>query len=69
MNHLIALNKPMFPKEDTVFDWLNSVTYQYNTLGVVQNMPEDFGTKNLLMIIRTDQLLKLSQNSIENQNN
>ncbi|WP_411032052.1 hypothetical protein [Spongiimicrobium sp. 3-5] len=43
LNRLLALNDPMFPKEDTLLDGLNPVRYQQNTLGDLHNMPEGFG--------------------------
>ncbi|MGB5820356.1 MAG: hypothetical protein WBG90_12790 [Saonia sp.] len=43
LNRLLALNDPLFPKEDTLLDGLHPVRYQQNTLGGAHNIPEGFG--------------------------
>ncbi len=45
LNRLLALNNPMFPKENTLVDWLQPVRYQQNKLGGAENMPEGFGPR------------------------
>ena len=45
LNRLLALNDPLFPKEDTLFNRLHPVRYQHNKLGGAQNMPEGFGPR------------------------
>lgn len=45
LNRLLALNDPMFPKEDTLVDWLHPVRYQQNKLGGIENMVEGFGPR------------------------
>ncbi|UJH66407.1 hypothetical protein [Allomuricauda sp. SCSIO 65647] len=46
LNGLLALNDPMFSKEDTLLNWLHPVRYQQNKLwGGAENMPEGFGPR------------------------
>ncbi len=45
LNRLLALNDPMFPKEDTLQDWLQPVKYQQNKLDGAANIPEGFGPR------------------------
>ena len=39
------MNDPMFPKENTMVDWLQPVRYQQHKLGGAENMPEGFGPR------------------------
>ncbi len=45
LNSLLALNDPMFPKEDTLFDWLHPIRYEQYKFGRADNMPEGFGPR------------------------
>ncbi len=45
LNRLLAMNDPMFPKEDTLLNRFHPVRYQFNKLGGAQNMPEGFGPR------------------------
>ena len=45
LNRLLALNDPMFPREDTFRDWLQPARYQQNKLYGAANMPEGFGPR------------------------
>ncbi len=45
LNRQLALNDPMFPKEDSLLDRLHPVRYQQNKLAGPENMPEGFGPR------------------------
>lgn len=45
LKRLLALNDPMFPKEDTILKGLHPVRYEQNKWGSVQNIPEGFGPR------------------------
>ena len=45
LNRLIASNDPMFPKENTMLDWLQPIRHQQNKLASVANIPEGFGLR------------------------
>ena len=45
LNRLLALNNPMFPKENTLVDWLHPVRYQQNKFEGIENISEGFGPR------------------------
>ncbi|MDC6387909.1 hypothetical protein PP182_04415 [Maribacter sp. PR1] len=45
LKRLLALNDPMFPKEDTLFDWLHPTRYQKYKLTGTEIIPQGFGPR------------------------
>lgn len=43
LDRLLALNDPSFPKENTLFQWLNPVRYAENRFGGTENALQGFG--------------------------
>lgn len=45
LDRKLAFNDPMFPRENTLVDWLQPVRYQQNKLGGTKNIFEGFGPR------------------------
>ncbi len=43
LDDLLALNDPIYPKEDTLFNWLHPVRYKQNQLSELKVLPAGFG--------------------------